>query len=266
MDLPGGRIKLKSRTETHTSTWKIQQLQSVRRSEEKSGLRTPFQNARERCSCWAGCLRGQRLLCAITRERSSSVVLARRTRPDVGASQVGSNVLTRHFPKGGWEVKGDQKIVVWQGHAPEPTVRTTVPQKPYTSLGSRDSASEVLCFPNTGWLKTLLQGALTQPVAKSCGLIMDQLLEGGMPAHVCVDTDTQVYAHTHVCTSVYSSPSCSVYFDLQCQNKTPLSAGFMSKQAYLHHSPGLWIRQRGHVTFSLFYSESPLYHALLELR
>lgn len=165
------------------------------------------------CSCWAGCLRGQHVLCAITTERSSSVVPARRTRPDVGASQAGSDVLTRHSPKVGWEVKGDQKIVVWQGHAPEPTVRTTVPQKAYTSLGSRASASEVLCFPNRGWLKTLLQGALTQPVAKSCGLIAGQLLEGGMPAHVCVDTDTRVRRHTcaRLCT-LHHLAQCTLTF------------------------------------------------------
>lgn len=72
-------------------------------------------------------------------ERCNSVVLVRRTRPESGASQVGRDVLTRQIPKRGREVKGDQKIM---GPAAEPTARIIVPQKPYASSGSGDSASE----------------------------------------------------------------------------------------------------------------------------
>lgn len=70
------------------------------------------------------------------------------------------------------------------------------------------------------------------------------ILEDGMPAHMHADT------HTCMRTSPFA-----VCFDLQCQIETRLSAGFIS---HLHHSPGLWIRQKDRVTFPLFFLLSPL--------
>lgn len=188
----------------------------AKRSEEKSGLRRPFQNAREKCSCWARCLRDQGVL---SPERCNSVVLVRRTRPEPGASQVGIDVLTRRFPKRGREVKCDQKIRVWQDHAAEPTARVTVPQKPYASSGSGDSASE--------------------------GLLLSKYRLAKQPAAGSSDP-----AGGKALWSPYG-PAARGW-----DARTPLSAGFMSKLAHLHHLPGLWVRQRGCVTFPLVSSES----------
>lgn len=62
------------------------------------------------------------MLSAIATERCSSVgTVRRRRKPEVGEPQVGSDVVTKQFPKGEQEVTDDQKITVWQGHAPDPT-------------------------------------------------------------------------------------------------------------------------------------------------
>lgn len=49
------------------------------------------------------------MLSAISTERCSSVVLVRRTRPEVGASPVGSDMFMRQLLKGVQEVKVTRK-------------------------------------------------------------------------------------------------------------------------------------------------------------
>lgn len=101
-----------------------------------------------------------------------------------------------------------------------------------------------------GW-RALLQAALAQRVAKSCGVIMEQLLEGGMPAPTHVDTNTTGGCSVHISTHV---PVCVLHLLTQhtstfCTKTKLPSAGFMSKPPRLHHLPGLWLRKKGHVPF-----------------
>lgn len=158
-------------------------------------------------------------------------------------------------------VTGDQKIPMWQDHAPDPTAWITTPQKSYTSLGRGDSASGVLCFPGTGWLKS--------PATSSSGPESGKVLwchygaaAGGWDA--CTNTCRHKHnrwvwcTHKHTCACVCSSPSYSAHFDLLHQNKTPLCRIYV--KATTSSSPARALAQKkGPCPFPLFTSEFLLY-------